>query len=59
MVLNVETGLVGHLDGGCWGQGRRLVGEVLLNEHLLSVLVDPGLGSGDEEGSHDEEVECG
>ena len=52
ILLDVKRGLVGHLDGGCWFRRGCLLGEVFLNEHFLPILVDAGLGSGDEEWGH-------
>ena len=53
--LDMEGGFVRHLNGrGRGGGGGRLFGEILLDEHLLTVGVDLGLSSGEKEGRHDE-----
>ena len=49
ILLDVKRGFIGHLDCRCWGRRGGLLGEVILDEHLLSIIVDAGLGSGDEE----------
>ena len=52
VVLDVEGGVIGHLDG--WGRrgGDCLLGEVLLDQLLLVVLVDDVLPVADEERGH-------
>ena len=52
VVLNVEGRVIGHLDGWGWRGGDGLLGEVLLDQLLLAVLVDNILPVADEERGH-------
>ena len=53
--LDVKRGIFRHVDGWCWGGRGGLLGEILLDKHFLSIFVDVGLCSGDEEWGHLEE----
>ena len=53
----MEGGFVRHLNGRGRGGGGRLFGlfgEILLDEHLLTVGVNRGLSSGEKEWRHDD-----
>ena len=52
LVLIVEGRVIGHLDGWGWRGGDGLLGEVLLDQLLLAVLVDDILPVADEERGH-------
>ena len=57
VLLDMEGGLVRHLNGRGWGGGGRqfgLFGKILLDEHLLTIGVNRGLSSGEKEWRHDD-----